>query len=327
MHHHAKKGPRGGDPGPSQEDLPSSERGEFSSTPQSPTPQGNRGLARYDAARRALAEAHRVDEVKDVRDKAVAMQHFAWQAKDTTLITQATDIRMRAEHRAGELPIAMAERKERAASKDTLARGRKLQPRDAPKLADLEITKTHSSRWQRRPRPVRAQRQARQHRRLHRLVSAPRCLSARFRVRSAALRARDQPDPAERDFLSRSATAAFRSDLRERRSDLRPLPAARGDGEVIMYDPVFLDEIRAKLPILDVVARRHKLRKEGNEYRAIDNHSLCAVPNKGIWKDHGAGAGKAGDIEGADCPFVEAVGVASLLEAASAGNAVPWRAP
>jgi len=81
--------------------------------------------------------------VKDIRDKAIAMQAYARQAKDITLIAQATEIRMRAERRAGELLREMAERGERAASTDTLARGRTVLPREVPKLSDLGVSKSN----------------------------------------------------------------------------------------------------------------------------------------------------------------------------------------
>jgi N6-adenosine-specific RNA methylase IME4 len=73
-------------------------------------------LVKYEAARRALAEAVAVDEVKQIHDQAEALRYAARIAGDKQLEIQAAQIRFRAERRFGELMAA-----QRAAGK--VARG------------------------------------------------------------------------------------------------------------------------------------------------------------------------------------------------------------
>lgn len=102
-------------------------------------------LIKYEAARSALAEAHRVDEVKDIRDKAEAMAAYARQAKDNELIQYATEIKVRAERRCGEL-LARTEKNTGAKGAGPIAVER--YDRNTPTLAQMGLTKDESSRYQ-----------------------------------------------------------------------------------------------------------------------------------------------------------------------------------
>ena len=100
----------------------------------------------YDEMCTAIAAAYQVDEVKHIRDKALAIEMYARQAKNTEAERQACEIRLRAERRAGQL---LAERDKAKGGGDQRAEQRSHAATGAPEtLAELGISKTQSSRWQ-----------------------------------------------------------------------------------------------------------------------------------------------------------------------------------
>lgn len=98
-------------------------------------------LARIDAARKALAEAQIIDDVKEVRDQAEAVRLYCKAAGvGLEMQNMAAEIKLRAEKRAGEMLASME-----LAGGD---RKSKSQPASL-KLDDLAINKDQSHRWQR----------------------------------------------------------------------------------------------------------------------------------------------------------------------------------
>jgi hypothetical protein len=111
-------------------------------------------LIRYDAARKAIAAAHRVDEAKKIRDKAEAVRTYAKLAGDLDMQNMAAEIRIRAERRAGQLLLEMEKnpgtRGAGRPRKDGTRFGRSsTTTANPPKLDEIGITKDQSSKWQR----------------------------------------------------------------------------------------------------------------------------------------------------------------------------------
>ncbi len=117
------------------------------------------GLAKYDNMCRAIAECHQVDEVKEMRDQARAIEVYAQQAQNFEAERKACEIRIRAERRTGELLLEMGKTGARQAkggdrksmsSRTTLIREAK-EPARKPEpiaLKDLGISRDQSSKWQ-----------------------------------------------------------------------------------------------------------------------------------------------------------------------------------
>ena len=89
-----------------------------------------RDLVQIDTARRALAEARDVPELAEIRDQALAMEHYLCRRSGAEEAARyAREIRLRAERRIGEMIFPL------------VTRGHKSLPD--------EITRKQSSRWQR----------------------------------------------------------------------------------------------------------------------------------------------------------------------------------
>jgi hypothetical protein len=106
-------------------------------------------LVKYDAMCLAIEAARAVDEAKDIRDKALAIQAYAKQAKNLDAERHAAEIRVRAERRCGELLAEMP--KAKGAAGNPGGQGAKIVPSEdtrAQTLAQLGISYDQSSQWQ-----------------------------------------------------------------------------------------------------------------------------------------------------------------------------------
>ena len=111
-------------------------------------------LIRYDAARKAIASAYRVDEAKKIRDKAEAVRTYAKLAGDLDMQNMAAEIRIRAERRAGQLLSDMEKnpgtRGEGRPRKDgSKIRRSGCATANPPTLEEIGVSKDQSSKWQR----------------------------------------------------------------------------------------------------------------------------------------------------------------------------------
>jgi N6-adenosine-specific RNA methylase IME4 len=103
-------------------------------------------LIRYDAMCRAIVEAHRVDEVKDIRDRAAALELYARQAQNEEAERRCREIRERAERRWGELYAGSA----KAQGTRGLGAHAERVPNDARSLAEMGVSFRDSVNWQAR---------------------------------------------------------------------------------------------------------------------------------------------------------------------------------
>lgn len=107
------------------------------------------GVVNYDAMTRSIAECVAVDELKDLRDKALALERYAAQANNLEAERQACSVRLRAERRSGVLLKESVKAKGMAGGAKRDASGHMVLPLETtPTLESIGISKKQSSDWQ-----------------------------------------------------------------------------------------------------------------------------------------------------------------------------------
>ena len=98
------------------------------------------GLVRYDAMRHAIVACASVDEVKEIRDRARAMEVYAAQALNTESERKACEIRIRAERRVGQMLKEMKDRGERQKNGSTGGNNKKRTSHEATFAPNLRAS-------------------------------------------------------------------------------------------------------------------------------------------------------------------------------------------
>ena len=105
-------------------------------------------LIRYEAARQALADAVAFDEVMAIMNVSEQAALYAKQAGDNELIEKATEIRVRAQRKAGEMLTLAAEAGQRATGRENIKQHSGSHGATPVTLEQIGITKSESSRYQ-----------------------------------------------------------------------------------------------------------------------------------------------------------------------------------
>lgn len=107
-------------------------------------------LIRYDAMCQAIAECYQVDEIKNIRDKAMAMEAYAKQALNTDSERKAKEIRIRAERKVGLMMSDMGKTapKDRNPEKRVSVHGEPIPSEFAQAKESANISDSQAKRWQ-----------------------------------------------------------------------------------------------------------------------------------------------------------------------------------